>query len=91
MSKVKKTPSHLALEDVGSDILQYWADSNVGGSGMGVSIQSMIKNMAREILRHRQTMQHLAELQTRMKSEINPGMKWSGELLRKILEEKSND
>ena len=90
MSKAKKTPSYLVLEDVGKDILEYWADSNVGGSGMGVSIQAMIKNMAREILRHRQTMERLAELQTRMKSQVNPGMKWSGELLGEILEEKSN-
>lgn len=35
------------------DLLQYWATYPVGGSGLGIGMQTMIKKMAREILGHR--------------------------------------
>lgn len=72
------------------DILQYWATSNVGGSGMGVSIQQMIKNMAREILEHRnlpvRDTTALYALADTLDAEVNPGSKYAGQRLRAILD-----
>ncbi len=42
-----------AAKPVDAEVLQYWANHHVGGSGLSVSLQSMIKKMAREILEHR--------------------------------------
>lgn len=38
---------------VTNEVLEHWANYPVGGSGMGVSTQQMIKNMAVEILKSR--------------------------------------
>ena len=38
---------------VSQEMLEYWANYPVGGSGMGISTQQMIKNMAKEILEAR--------------------------------------
>ena len=42
-----------AKEPVEINILEYWAKHEVGGSGMGVGTQTMIKKMAIEILEAR--------------------------------------
>lgn len=36
-------------DPVGDEILEYWSENEIGGSGMSISVQRMLKSMAQEI------------------------------------------
>ena len=86
MPKRKKVEE--ASADVSVEVLQYWADYHVGGSGMGIRTQNLLKNMARELLEHRKTNTiALHALADTLDAEINPGSRYAGQRLRRILNE----
>jgi hypothetical protein len=43
----------LSDKPLSEDKIQYWANQPIGGSGLSISIQTALKSMAIEILKHR--------------------------------------
>ena len=54
MAKVKADP--YPVERVKENILDHWINYPIGGSGMGVGTQKLLRDMAIEIREHRSTL-----------------------------------
>lgn len=54
MAKVKADP--YPVTRVEESILDYWINNEIGGSGMGIGTQKLLRDMAIEIREHRTTL-----------------------------------
>lgn len=55
MAKVKADPYPVVKVDEAT--LDYWINNHIGGSGLSISIQKMLRDMAIEIREHRTTLE----------------------------------